>query len=103
MNLSLINLFLAVIWLAGAAVLFVLLQMNIIQANTLVRYDILCFVLGLYNLVRWWSSRVAQDQRRQGEQVLRRPSLRRASDDLPAPDPNFIFTDPPPKRGDDPA
>jgi len=95
MNLSLINLFLAIIWLALAAFLFILSQTGNPKTVFGLPFEAIALVFGLYNLVRWWSTRAAAAQRRRDEEAPRKPSLRRASDNQTAPDPNFIFTDPP--------
>jgi hypothetical protein len=95
MNVSLINLILAFFWLAVAIGLFVL-QKTGNEGLVPLPLHVLALVLALYNLVRWWSLRVAAAQRREGEQMFRKPSLRRASDDNVNPDPNFVFTEPPP-------
>src|SRR5262245_19461612 len=95
MNLSLINLFLAFFWVAAAIVLFILNQMGKLGESR-IPWEGAALVLALYNLVRWWSMRVAAAQRRQDAEMPRRPSFSRAGDQQSAPDPNFVFTDPPP-------
>lgn len=94
MNLMLINLILALFWVVVAVLLFVFHKGGN-QGLIPIPLYILALVLAIYNLVRWWSMRVAAAQRRQGEEMIRKPSLHRAGDDRP-PDPNFVFTDSPP-------
>jgi hypothetical protein len=56
----------------------------------------LCLLLGLYNLVRWWSIRsyaIRQRQFREEANALRRREG--PSRPVQEPDPNFNFTDPP--------
>src|SRR6266581_329686 len=60
-------------------------------------------ILGVFNLIRWWWVRAAGSHKGQGEEMLPRRRLRRASDDMPAPDPNFNFTDAPPPQIQAPA
>src|SRR4051812_27941305 len=94
MSISVINLILAMLWLALGISLFIVHVTGIKELS--IRFDIAALVLAVYNLVRWWSMRMAQKQRDRDEQMLHRPPLRRASDELRTPDPNFIFTDQPP-------
>jgi len=95
MNLILINLFLAIIWLALAAFMFVLSRTGNPHMVFGIPFEGIALVFGIYNLVRWWSMRVAASQRQQEEQP-RKPSLRRPGDERIVPDPNFAFDDPPP-------
>jgi hypothetical protein len=54
-------------------------------------------VLGLYNLLRWWSGRSLALQRRAEAEALRQRARRHPTAEPPPaePDPAFDFTDPP--------
>jgi hypothetical protein len=93
------NLILAIVWFITAIALFIWEQGRDPQQRGLIPIPIsaVALILGIYNLARWWSVRIARGQREQGQQVLpRHRPLRRASDDIVAPDPNFTFKDAPP-------
>ncbi len=59
------------------------------------------FLLALYNLVRWWSSRSLKRSRRQAEESRLKERLleeQRRKPEAPI-DPNFDFSEPPPPPG----
>ena len=58
-------------------------------------------VLAVYNLIRWYAARSYYAERRaEREQWTRQQARIRTPPEPPRePDPNFIFTDPPPQPG----
>lgn len=90
-----LNLILALAWLTTAGVLFIVEQDR--EQRTAIPLSAIALVLGIYNLVRWWTSRLARAQKDQGRQLLPRRSLRRPGDDVINLDPNFNFTNAPPR------
>jgi hypothetical protein len=99
------NLFLALIWLIGAVVLLAYEHylgespFRIRAGDTNFSAAWLMLVLGIYNLVRWWSLRsYRMEQRAQELAQAKREWERRRRSSEPAgpPDPNFNFTDQPP-------
>ena len=97
-----LNLLLALLWFVLAGYLYWREMGANWNAGTPIPFSVAAFILGIYNIVRWWTIRIARSQKNPTEQVQHRRPLRRASDDLPAPDPNFIFTDPPPAQPQSP-
>jgi hypothetical protein len=105
------NLFLALFWLACAALLLLYEQLlgggrsRIHVGETSISYVWLMLVLALYNLMRWWSSRSARATQRALQQDRTGREWRRRLRSIEPPlerDPNFNFTDepPPPSKGD---
>ena len=64
--------------------------------NTKVMFLVIAVLMGLFNLVRWWSYRQRQQQNRPTEGDWRRPPTRRASDDREV-NPDFVFDEPAPR------
>jgi hypothetical protein len=95
-----VNLVLALIWFAATAYLYFYEPGQGRNANRPFPLYAVTLILGVYNLVRWWSFRMRDQNRAEGEQMLaRRPPLRRPGDDVKEPDPNVIFNDPPKPPG----
>src|SRR5687768_2844991 len=98
------NLILAAIWFSAAAFFYVHNPDAGGRGVLKVPLSGVALVLGLYNLIRgayslrrWWRLRDATLPAGEAQHpTLPRRRLRRASDDMPEPDPNFVFTDPPP-------
>lgn len=92
------NLFLAAIWFAMGIGLTINPDW---MPRGFSHINLLAFVLGIYNLVRWWVFRSARSLRDQSSVMYRRRPLRRPGDDV-EPDPTFQFTPqptPPPSDG----
>jgi hypothetical protein len=104
------NLFLAVFWLLLGVSLVTWQQLTgdrryyLPLAGTEVSYAWLAFVLTVYNLVRYAGVRAARARRREAQlaDALRERRDRSRDQTAPAgpPDPNFIFTDDPPRPPD---
>jgi hypothetical protein len=99
------NLFLAILWLLGGIVLIAYEQFTgdtrFQIRGTNISAAWLFVVLAAYNLVRWWSARSYQAERRAmqiEEARLRASHLRPREGPPPEPDPNFDFTSKPPPR-----
>ncbi len=90
------NLILACLWFAAAVGLWFFDIGNNGKGMVPVPMSGVCLVLGIYNLVRWWSVRMLRAQRNEAALTLPKPRLRRPGDDVVEPDPNFVFTDKPP-------
>lgn len=95
-----VNLILAVAWFIAAGILYFYNIGEGRKGVIPIPYYGLAIILGIFNLVRWWTTHLARQNRRAGEDPIqiRRPRLRRESDDLP-PDPNFDFYDPQKGKG----
>jgi hypothetical protein len=90
------HLILAAIWFATAA--FIFLHNPGAGGKGIIPIPLsgVALVFGLYNLVRWWTFRASRTKAQLDVFAPPRRRVRRASDDLAEPDPNFVFTDPPP-------
>ena len=94
------NLILALFWfLLGVALLLPWLDPDGPMPNTIISPVVgvpLAFLLCAYNLVRWWSSRMASVERRALQEALekQRQEMHRTPDrPYRPPDPNFDFSE----------
>jgi hypothetical protein len=97
-----LHLFLAVVWLLFGAIFFALpWVVPHAPRFTLVGTEIspgwLGIALAVYNLLRWWATRVGRSPRRSiRDEVYHR--RRASSEPAPPPHPEFDFTRPPPEK-----
>lgn len=98
------NLFLAIVWLLLAAILFVYershgpIEMRIRLGGLNLSMGWIMLLLGIYNIARWYSMRAYRNEQRALFAALRQRLLQqRGPRDEPyrEPDPNFRFTDEP--------
>lgn len=104
-----INLFLAFFWMvAGCGIMIWDSQKpggpTFVIRGTTISIGWLGVIMGLYNVVRWWAVRSNQALRRAREEEEARRHLAAQRRPTVEPDPNFQFTDRPPRpeesRGD---
>lgn len=90
-----LNLVLATAWFIAAGFLYFYDIGGGRKGAIPIPYWGIALILGIFNLVRWWTTRIARQNRERGDPIqIRRPRLHRESDNLPEPDPNFTFIDP---------
>ncbi len=99
------NLLLALFWLVlgGALLLWPLLDArapDLTIWGTGISAGWLALLMAAYNLVRWWSVRSFQAQRRLLEEEMIRRRRESRSSPPSEPDPTFDFTRPPPEGGE---
>jgi hypothetical protein len=98
-----LNLMLAGFWLIVALVLLLPLwlapeQPVLVIPGTKLPIGWLALVMGAYNVIRWWMIRSQRQQQREMQDGLARLRKRRILPREPVePDPNFNFTEEPPK------
>jgi len=99
-----LNLIMAIIWLAAGCALLAWQALHpdnpiLVIRGTGISFGWLAFGLAVYNLVRWWSSRSYRRQRRalEEEEQRRRRSSRGKSRPAAPVNPDFDFSDKPPE------
>ena len=103
--MPLINLILAGLWIViGLAFLApgsVLPGQPVLLPGTKLPLGWVALFLGAYNVVRWWMQRSYRRRQREMNEAYARLHRRRVQPQAPTePDPNFQFTDEPPRTTD---
>lgn len=95
------QLILGLIWILLALYLFFIQSDHAERLGLPLSLGWLALLFGLYRLVRWWGEYMGRPKQDSASH-WKRPPVRRPSDHVGEPDPNFVFDEDPPPGAEPP-